>query len=241
MTSVTPDIPLDQRLSGEAHQRIRDAHATAEANVLRATAAIGIQYASEYADVFAEMDRNVKSGVRPPPLSNPFVSFEDYCLKNATAAAQLGEARIQAARIVSKAIIVELSLVASGRECWQFVQNPTSLTHQMSTDFKLSELQRQALWAELKIDPGFEGITKPHQPTVNPGEKSKKPILHEYEKRPVSRAVIELTKDEIKRNGQIPVASDIGIAIKTLKKLIAGEAVTISVADKVENHFLRID
>src|SRR5665213_769127 len=165
-------MDIYQRLSGESHQRIFDARNKAALIWLEAAAIVDTQYNSEYGLLPSELARlfaassnfrdleAVAAAIFTKEREKRYVSFEDYCVKNSSVALLATEARLNAARIVGKAIVSELSTVASGLEMWGYLQEPQSLLRSLEREFKLTELQGQILWTELKIDPGFEGVTK---------------------------------------------------------------------------------
>jgi DNA-binding XRE family transcriptional regulator len=157
-------VSLAQRLSGDAHQRIRDAHDEADLILLRAIGSIHIQYEGEHGLLASELEivDSVKTAADSEKLETlfagrRFVRFDDYCARGSPAV-QLSEARLQAARIVLQAIAREFAHVGTGIECWK------AMPHELrgvAREYKLTEIQKQIVWGELKKNPGFPGITKP--------------------------------------------------------------------------------
>jgi hypothetical protein len=165
MASVTSGADLRRRLSGEAHQKIRDAFDAGELIILHALAPIETRYEAEYGlpPSFKEKlgkDYETDISILKSSFGEKFLSFQDYCVKDSTSVLELGRARLQAALLAGRSLIIELSRIASGLECWSFMQTPLGLRH-IASEFRLSEMQAQVLWAELRTDPGFEGVTKP--------------------------------------------------------------------------------
>lgn len=218
-----------QRLSGEAHQRIRDAYDEADLILLRTISSIHTQYEAQYGLLPSELKmlRDIKTESDATKLDGLFsgrksVSFDDYCARG-NPALQLAETRLQAARIVMQAIAGEFARVGTGIECWSAIPIELDL---VAHTYKLADSERQIIWAELKIKPGFAGITKP---AANKPPEKRGPAARDWEidghKLRNLRAEHEYSQAKFCRQA--------GLSVDSLGRIESGTAVSRSTAYKV--------
>ena len=153
------DKVVMDRIPPEAHWRIEDALEAADLIVLRTKERCEAGFHAAAGNLLSPSEF-MKPGGLWTIRQGKRITFEDYC-SSGDPAVQLNAAGLEAARALLHPVAIELAAVFSGFECRKILPKQLDFA---AGRYRLTETQKQILWAELKRDPGFDGITKTAAP-----------------------------------------------------------------------------